>query len=239
MSSIAHAKAVLKRPGSGRAGFLREYLRAEDLTAALTAAAYHGRERIWTPMQTFWTFLVQVLHPGSSCRAAVAEVLAEQTAAGRVVHASADPSAYCQAREHLPLSVCRQMLQRVGRTVQTKVGDAYRWYGRRVWVVDGSSCSMPDTPALTWQAAEEHDRRLHRLSFAGTMQRFEAVVPYLWLFAGTPKARRLYPLLLSWIAKDTLPNRPHRLEPRALKRRPKPYKLLNRPRNEMRNALLR
>jgi hypothetical protein len=92
--------------------------------------------------------------------------------------------------------------------------------------------------ALMWQAAEEYDRPLHRLSFAGTMQRFHAAAPYLWLFAGTPKGRRLYQLLLSWIARDILPCRPNRVEPRAVKRRPKEYPLLNRPRNEMRKALL-
>jgi hypothetical protein len=92
--------------------------------------------------------------------------------------------------------------------------------------------------ALMWQAAQRHNRPLHRLSFAGTMQHFEAVAPYLWLFAGTPKAGALYKLLLSWIANDMLPRRPNRLEPRVLKRRPKPYKLLTRPRNEMRKALL-
>ena len=70
------------------------------------------------------------------------------------------------------------------------------------------------------------------------MQRFDVVAPYLWLFAGTTKAAMMYQLLLSWIARDHVPHRPHRIEPRVLKRRPKPYKLLNRPRNEMRKALL-
>jgi hypothetical protein len=87
-----------------------------------------------------------------------------------------------------------------------------------------------------WQAAEEYDHPLHRLGFAGTMQRFHAAAPYLRLFAGTPKGRRLYRLLLSWIARDILPCRPNRVSPRAVKRRPKEYPLLNRPRNEMRKA---
>jgi hypothetical protein len=93
--------------------------------------------------------------------------------------------------------------------------------------------------ALMWQAADECNRPLHCLSFAGTMQRFDAIAPYLYLFAGTAKGIRLYQLLLSWIACDPLPHRPGRIEPRVLKRRPKPYKLLNRPRNQMRKALLR
>lgn len=93
--------------------------------------------------------------------------------------------------------------------------------------------------ALMWQAAQEHGRPLHRLSFAGTMERFHIVAPYLCLFHGTPQAGTLYQLLLSWIASDVLPNRPNRIEPRALKRRPKPYDLLTRPRNETRKLLLR
>ncbi len=90
-----------------------------------------------------------------------------------------------------------------------------------------------------WHAAQEHGRPLHRLSFAGTLQHLQAIAPYLWLCAGTPQAARLYRLLLSWIARDRVPERPHRVEPRALKRRPKPYDLLTRPRKEMQKVLLR
>ena len=93
--------------------------------------------------------------------------------------------------------------------------------------------------ALLWQASVAHGRGLHRLSFAGTLQRFHAVAPYLCLFAGTPQVVSLYQLLLSWIARDRLPERPGRVEPRALKRRPKPYDLLTRPRQDMQKALLR
>ena len=75
-------------------------------------------------------------------------------------------------------------------------------------------------------------------SFAGTMQRFHVVTPCLCLFNGTPQAATLYRLLLSWIAADVLPDRPHRIEPRALKRRLKPYDVLTRSRNEIRKVLL-
>ncbi|NIP55181.1 MAG: transposase [Phycisphaerae bacterium] len=91
---------------------------------------------------------------------------------------------------------------------------------------------------LMWQASESHDRPLHRLSFAGTLQRVNVVLPYLWLFSGTKKAVVLYQYLLSWIARDKLPFRPNRIEPRVVKRRPKEYALLNKPRSEMREDLL-
>ena len=92
--------------------------------------------------------------------------------------------------------------------------------------------------ALMVQAADTHRCPLHRLSFTGSLGRLLAVLPYLWLFAGTSRAKELYQLLLAWIARDLLPHRPGRLEPRVKKRRAKPYPLMNRPRSEMRQALL-
>jgi hypothetical protein len=91
---------------------------------------------------------------------------------------------------------------------------------------------------LMWQAAQAHGRPLHRLSFAGTVDRLNALVPYFWLYQGSVHSRRLSELLLQWIAHDPNPDRPNRVEPRALKRRPKQYDLLNHPRHEMRKALL-
>lgn len=87
-------------------------------------------------------------------------------------------------------------------------------------------------------AAIEHGRDLHRLSFAGAVQHVDAVLPYLHLYAGTARHRRLVNLLLHWVAHDTVPDRPGRVEPRAVKRRPKNYRLLNKPREQMRKDLL-
>jgi hypothetical protein len=92
--------------------------------------------------------------------------------------------------------------------------------------------------ALMWQAAEKHGRPLHRMSFAGTVEHLNALAPYLWLYAGTRRYAILYALLLQWIARDRLPSRPGRIEPRAVKRRPKEYDLLNKPRQQLRRALL-
>jgi hypothetical protein len=91
---------------------------------------------------------------------------------------------------------------------------------------------------LMWQAAEARGGDLRRLSFAAAVDRLNAVTPYLWLYEGSRQGRRLYDLLLHWIAHDPNPDRPNRIEPRAVKRRPNPYDLLNRPRRQMRKALL-
>jgi len=148
MARMTHFHGILKRDLFKRITLLRTFLSAKGVLADAAAEDYHWRDRVWTPLRTLWTFLVQVLNPDWSCRAAVAQVLAEQAAIGESLGASADPTAYCQARQRLPLGLFKRALQKVGRTLQAKVGNHYLWHGRRVWVVDGSSCSMPDTPEL-------------------------------------------------------------------------------------------
>ena len=440
------------------ASLLKEWP-VQEIHAACQSCGHRWRDRFWTPAQTIWTFLLQVLHVGYSCRAAVALSLSRLAAAGRGALPSADPSAYGQARQRLPVEVLRQGVRAVGHRLQERVAATHRWCGRRVWVVDGSSCSMPDTPSLqetfdqprgqkpgcgfpvaklvamfcwasgavlevaigpwwrselalwrelwhllrprdvvlgdrfyctfadlaalrgrggdgvfrlhqqrpadlrrgrrlgngdrlvTWrrptynarprgmsrsqwealpetltvrlirvvvdtpgfrsqrlvvatslldpkayprdriaalygdrwtvelrlrelkttlgldvlrgqspdivlkeiymhllaynlirslmaEAAATHATDLHRLSFAGTLDRLNAALPYLALLGRDGRAQMLYEWVLACIARDPLPSRPERVEPRAVKRRPKPYPLLNKPRHQMRKALV-
>jgi len=74
---------------------------------------------------------------------------------------------------------------------------------------------------------------LDRLSFKGTV---DSVRPFSLAIAqarSKKKQNQLIVELLAVIARDQVPDRPDRLEPRAVKRRPKPYQLLNRPRHVM------
>ena len=459
MVTFAKWVRVFKGQSHQRAQFCAEALSQETIEAACTDVGHRWRRRFWTPAQTLWTFLLQVLHPDCSCRAAVAMALAEQAAGGDDPGISADPSAYSQARGRLPAELLRRCLDQVGQAVRDRLHDGYLWLDRRVWLVDGTRCSMPDTPPLqrafgqpdgqqpgcgfpvatlaalfcwasgavldvaigpyrdselrlwrrlwnrllpgdvivgdrfyctyadlaglvrrgcdaicrlhqrrkvdwrtghklgrndrlvTWKrpskhlrgrnvslrqwrqspptlavrvirgavgcpgfrtrhiivattlldpvaypaeailalygdrwtvelhlgeikttlgmdvlggkspsmvrkeiymhllaynlirqlmvcAAARHGRDLHRLSFAGAVQHVDATLPYLQLLAGTARARSLIDLLFRWIAHDTLPFRPGRVEPRVVKRRPKQYGLLNKPREQMRQELL-
>jgi hypothetical protein len=89
---------------------------------------------------------------------------------------------------------------------------------------------------LMWQAAVQHGRDLHRLSFTGTLHRVRAAIPLMALAAGSTVAS-LFAYLIKTIADDLVPYRPDRVEPRRIKRRPKPYDLLNRPRAEYRGRI--
>lgn len=60
------------------------------------------------------------------------------------------PEAYCTARGHLPLKLLQELLKRVCTLGDHQVCHAAQmlWKGHRLWHMDGSSFSMPDTPEL-------------------------------------------------------------------------------------------
>jgi len=75
---------------------------------------------------------------------------------------------------------------------------------------------------------------LERVSFKGSV---DALRQYSAQMAKAPSRRlrrQLWEDLLLNLARDLVRHRPNRLEPRAVKRRPKPYPLLNQPRHRFR-----
>jgi len=111
-----------------------------------TRAGPGSRQRRWPLRLTFWTFLAQVLSPGSSCRAAVRQAQAHARLENRPVPADED-SAYCQARARLPLEFLHEAIQRVGGCLQQRVSEAQRWCGHGVKVLDATTLTADDTLA--------------------------------------------------------------------------------------------
>jgi hypothetical protein len=84
---------------------------------------------------------------------------------------------------------------------------------------------------LMWEAARVRGRDPQRLSFAGTLHRLHAAAcPLLMHTAAERDLDDLLMQTLYWIANDVVPNRPDRFEPRRVKRRPKNYSRLTKPR---------
>jgi len=79
------------------------------------------------------------------------------------------------------------------------------------------------------EAAQKHYAPVERLSFKGTLSTIRSWAP-MFATVRKPRRRALWRALLDCLAADGLPHRPDRLEPRARKRRPKNYQLLNKPR---------
>jgi hypothetical protein len=140
-----------------------EVLSADRLRCALREEQATWREKVYTPVVTLWAFLAQVSSPDGSCRAIVARVLAWLVAQGRPpCSPKTDP--YCKARKRLPESLLKRLLRETGQTLHDQVPTAWRWKGRRVKLVDGTTVSMPDT-AKNQQAFPQHGAQATGIGF--------------------------------------------------------------------------
>ena len=86
---------------------------------------------------------------------------------------------------------------------------------------------------LMAQAGANNDMPLDRMSFKGTVDSVRQFSLAIAQARSKKKQQRLILQLLEVIARDEVPDRPDRRQPRAVKRRPKPYDRLNRRRHLM------
>ncbi len=117
----------------------------EDLAELLNRTAveqvcrdldYAWRDRRLDPYTTLHLFLLQVLN--------------QNTAMTHLPHLAGErftASAYCQARQRLPVEFFRRLVDSFRRSLDASDRVA-RWRGHRVLLEDGSGFSMPDTAEL-------------------------------------------------------------------------------------------
>jgi hypothetical protein len=118
------------------------------LTRVCREAGATWRHRTLTPVTTIYVFLLQVLHGNTA-----------MTHLPRLSGKRFTPAAYCQARQRLPLAALRRLLQDTGLPLRVGAHGDTLWRGHRTWLVDGSSCSMPDTPALQKHFGQPSEQR--------------------------------------------------------------------------------
>src|SRR5271156_6914174 len=121
-------------------------LSEELVTRALSAVEVFWIDRIYSPLVTLWIFLGQVLSADSCCRAAVARLIAHRLSRGQSP-CSSETGAYCQARKRLPEKFFSEVARQTGQVLEANVDPQWLWKRRRVYVYDGSTVTMPDTPA--------------------------------------------------------------------------------------------
>jgi Transposase DDE domain len=114
--------------------------------SALAEEKLEFRYRIYTPLVTLWTFLTQVLDQDHSCRQAVSRLIAFLVSQGQPL-VSPDTGNYCKARKRLPLSFIVRLVRKTAEVLRGKALPTWLWKGRAVFIVDGSTASMPDTAA--------------------------------------------------------------------------------------------
>jgi hypothetical protein len=112
-------------------------LEPQAIENACREAGLKWRDRLLNPIMTVQLFFLQVLNGNTACNHL--RHLARMAFTG---------TAYCQARMRVNLEVFQTLLSRVASVLGQGTLDTGLWLGHRVFLVDGSSFSMPDTPAL-------------------------------------------------------------------------------------------
>ena len=121
-------------------------LDSETLRSLVKQHSPHQRNRIYTPLVTLGMFLQQVLGADHSCQNAVANNLSLRVAQD-LSETSPDTGAYCKARARLGAALLPALSNAVAqRLCKGQVND-WRWRGRDIFLVDGTTVDMPDSEA--------------------------------------------------------------------------------------------
>ena len=145
-SACALQRRVCKHARGSDAYSWFNVLTGPELFEQVESLLPQHRERLFAPTETLSMFLAQALNADRSCQNAVNEA-AVRRMRGALPRCSTHTGAYCRARQRLPMEMTRALARFSGQRVAQRTPVPWRWRGRAVRLVDGTTISLPDTPA--------------------------------------------------------------------------------------------
>ncbi len=119
-------------------------LPAQELARAVQEEVGVWRDRLYAPLVALRLFVEQVLHADHACQDVVVRYASERVARGEA-QVSLSTGPYCNARLRLPLGLVARLGKRVGERLAGASAAGWKWRGRPVKIVDGTTVTMPDT----------------------------------------------------------------------------------------------
>ena len=102
------------------------------------------RERHYPPTKTLSMFMSQAMSADRSCQSVVNEAAVQHVVSGLPAH-STHTGGYCKARQRLPLTMVTELVRCSAKLMDGQLPAHWRWQGRAVRLIDGTTLSMPDT----------------------------------------------------------------------------------------------
>lgn len=121
-------------------------LTGPDLLDEVEALLPEHRERLFPPTETLSMFLAQAMNADRCCQNVVNDT-AVQRLSGGLPRCSTATGGYCRARQRLPVNMVSTLTRHTGQLIAANTPASWYWRGRPVRLVDGTTVSMPDTPA--------------------------------------------------------------------------------------------
>jgi len=123
---------------------LQPFLSDTEIETICRQLGHVWRSRLLPPGVTVRSMVYRSLHADHSIQAAVTDL----AAGGDRPEAAPSASAWCQARSRLPAALLTRLFQRSIDRLVRLAGHRHLVFGRPLYVVDGSTLSMPDEPEL-------------------------------------------------------------------------------------------
>jgi DDE family transposase len=216
-TAVAQVQSLLRRFLQDGAFPFSSVLTVQDIVDLISQTCVETCDRIFTPVVTLCTFLSQI-H-------------SDDPALDAQVYPKEDLAGLYRARWHAELE-----LRSIKQTMQMDVlrCKTPAMVRKEIW---GHLLVYNLLRAAMAQAALGHRMVPRQVSLQGTHQTLTAF--HSQLAQASPSRREgIIQIVLSAIASHRVGTRPDRYEPRACKRRPKPYPLLRVPRQQARARLV-
>ena len=136
-------KILSQRIKSSQPDQWNDLMNKHDLTSTIKEYYPNSRNRIYTPQKTLSMFLTQAISDDRSCQRVV-----NQTALNLLSHNhtySTSTGGYCRARQRLSEPMIKEMAKTLALSNERKVKKNWRFRGREIYLIDGTTVSMPDT----------------------------------------------------------------------------------------------
>jgi len=115
--------------------FIQSFIEEDKLSDIL-----NNRNRIYTPQKTLSMFISQSLNQDASCQNRVNKLALHQDD-----KISISTSGYCKARKRLSTSAISTLTKNIAINNENKVVNHWKFRGRNIYLIDGTTITMPDT----------------------------------------------------------------------------------------------
>ena len=141
ITKVLKHQALITKSSFSTPEVVTNMLQIPQLEAIIDPYLQTCRKRLYGPVETLSMFISQALSADRSCQNAVNQTALHDE------RCSVSTGGYCRARQRLDSAMVMQLTHSIAQYNETEASVSWRWRGRDVYLVDGTTLIMPDTPA--------------------------------------------------------------------------------------------
>jgi len=141
IGKLEKCKHLISKPISFAA--IHDLITDDEIQTICSQLGHKWRQRLLPPPIMIRSMVYRSLHRNKSIKTLLTDI-----AAADIESQVPTDAAWCKARSKLPAELWSQLIQHSEQRLSRLVGNKYLYHGQPVFMVDGSTVSMPDEPEL-------------------------------------------------------------------------------------------